>query len=85
MKYLESPNKVLDQEACSKILSESKNILDNDKQKHLSEDLQALNHEEGELFPTLFKVIRELVISPIEKSYISKIEKELKEDDQLES
>ena len=27
-----------------------------------------------------FKIIKELVISPIEKSYITKIEKELKED-----
>lgn len=32
---------------------------------------------------TLFKIVKELVISPLEKSYISKIEKELKEDEML--
>lgn len=32
----------------------------------------------------MFKIVKELVISPLEKSYIAKIEKELREDEALE-
>jgi hypothetical protein len=39
LKYLENSLKVLDVEARDKILAESRNILDNDKQIQLSKDL----------------------------------------------
>ena len=67
--------KSLDIEATEKILSHSKNILDNDKQKQLGEDLHHLMNDGGDPFSLFFKIIKELVISPIEKSYICKIEK----------
>jgi hypothetical protein len=84
LKFLESNLQALDSESKEKILSHSKNILDNDKQKQLGEDLNHLSNDESEHYGLCFKVIRELVISPIEKSYICKIEKELREDEGLE-
>ena len=80
LKHLENGFRLLDAEASEAILSHSKNILDNDKQKQLGEDLNMLMDGEGDPYTVCFKIIRELVISPIEKSYISKIEKELRED-----
>jgi len=65
-------------------LTHSKSILDNDKQKTLGEDLNSLVENEDQKYSLLFKVLKELVISPIEKSYITKIEKELRDDDALE-
>jgi hypothetical protein len=43
-----------------------------------------LSQERNDSQSILFKIVRELVVSPLEKSYISKIEKELREDEQLE-
>lgn len=65
-------------------MTHSKSILDNDKQKTLGEDLNSLVENEDQKYSLLFKVLKELVISPIEKSYITKIEKELRDDDALE-
>jgi hypothetical protein len=84
LKFLENGLASLDAESTEKILSHSKNILDNDKQKQLSEDLKILTNDPSEQYSICFKIIRELVISPIEKSYICKIEKELREDECLE-
>jgi hypothetical protein len=50
----------------------------------LGEHLNDLANEEVDPASTLFKIVKELVISPVEKSYISKIEKELREDEALE-
>jgi hypothetical protein len=58
--------------------------LDNDRQKQLGEQLALLSQERTESQSILFRIVRELVVSPLEKSYISKIEKELREDEQLE-
>ena len=80
LKFLEVGSKALNEENNEKILSYSRSILDNDRQKQLGEHLNDLTNEEVDPAPTLFKIVKELVISPLEKSYITKIEKELKED-----
>ena len=58
----------------------ARSVLDNDRQKKLLEELNALARDEVERHTSLFKVIKELVVSPVEKGYITKIEKELRED-----
>ena len=63
-------------------MSYSKTILDNDKQRELSDDLSHLieNEAEIDLSYMILRLVKYFVISPIEKSYIGKIEKELRED-----
>lgn len=45
MKYVDNGADSLDEESKARILEQSKNILDNDRQKKLSEDLEALAHQ----------------------------------------
>lgn len=78
LKYLETGSKALTEESNEAVLAYARSILDNDRQKQLGEDLKALMLEECDQVPTLFKLVKELVISPLEKSYIGKIEKELR-------
>lgn len=52
----------------------AKTILDNDKQKELSEDLAVLESRQCEdFYSMMLKLIKTFVISPLEKSYILKI------------
>lgn len=56
------------------MLAYSRSILDNDRQKQLGEHLAVLSDEQqGECEGVLFKLVKELVISPVEKAYIAKI------------
>lgn len=69
-------------------MEQAKKILDNDKQKDLAKDLnKILNQKENEngIAEMLLKLIKYYIVSPVEKSYIVKIEKELKDDEQLEN
>ena len=74
----------LSEETKEHIMEYARSVLDNDRQKKLLEELGALARGEVETAASLFKVIKELVVSPVEKGYINKIEKELKEDERLE-
>lgn len=64
--------KALTEDGNEKVLNYSRSILDNDRQKQLSEQLAELA---GEIDPAplLFRIAKELVISPLEKAYIGKI------------
>ena len=76
--FNEEQNKIL--------LEEAKTILDNDKQKELAKDLNRIlsnKDEPMECSEQILKLIKYFVISPTEKAYIIKIEKELKEDEEL--
>ena len=58
----------------------ARSVLDNDRQKKLLEELNSLARQEVDQCASVFRIIKELVVSPVEKSYINKIEKELRED-----
>ena len=63
------------------LMEEAKKILCNDKQKELAKDLQTLSEDKEDnisLSDMILKLIKYYVVSPIERSYIVKIEKELK-------
>jgi hypothetical protein len=66
--------KALSEEANERVLAYSRSILDNDRQKQLGEQLTELAGEVDPA-PLLFRIAKELVISPLEKAYIGKIEK----------
>lgn len=76
------------QEQSNILMEEAKKILDNDKQKDLAKDLnRILTEKENEngVAEMLLKLIKYYIVSPVEKSYITKIEKELKDDEELEN
>ena len=64
--------KALSEDGNEKVLNYSRSILDNDRQKQLSEQLAELAGETDPA-PLLFRIAKELVISPLEKAYIGKI------------
>lgn len=66
------------QEQSSMLMEEAKKILDNDKQKDLAKDLNnlILGEENGvPMSEMILKLIKYYIVSPVEKSYIVKIEK----------
>ena len=70
------------------LMDEAKKILDNDKQRELAKDLTQLTQEKensSSLSDMVLKLIKYYVVSPMEKSYIVKIEKQLKEDEELDN
>ena len=70
------------------LMDEAKKILDNDKQRELAKDLTQLTQEKensSSLSDMVLRLIKYYVVSPMEKSYIVKIEKQLKEDEELDN
>ena len=87
-KMVENGLSFFSQEQSNILMEEAKKILDNDKQKDLAKDLnKLLSNKENEIAlpEILLKLIKYYIVSPVEKSYIVKIEKELKEDEQLDN
>ena len=83
-KMVENGLSFFSQEQSNILMEEAKKILDNDKQKDLAKDLnKLLSNKENEIAlpEILLKLIKYYIVSPVEKSYIVKIEKELKEDE----
>ena len=75
MKMMDQGMDFFTSEVQDKIEVQAKTILDNDKQKELSEDLEILASRNCDFYSLILKLAKTFVISPLEKSYILKIEK----------
>ncbi|EGR31553.1 hypothetical protein IMG5_107730 [Ichthyophthirius multifiliis] len=83
LKILQGNFKNISQEIKDKLKQNASNILDKDKQKELDALLDQLENTE-QPSDVFLQIIKYYVLSPVEKSYINKIEQELKKSQELD-
>lgn len=77
--------KYLDDETREKILIYADSILDKDNQAELDNYLNSLLLNPASINDNYLKIIKYFVLSPIEKQYIIKIEKEIQDGENLDN